>query len=481
MAAVNSARRFRMFDRTRACPAIVLMLGCVMLAGCGSKKPQLMPTPNLYTHPEFDPFADVPPALQGNVVDVLYITDRTPETEIKKQVATPERMLYAHRRSRSAAFGVAQLRIGSDDLTWEELVRLSRSETRDRDLDLDVISVREIGRFAPTPPRLVISDTQVADVLSEAENEAHEDAERRFTEELTARLAKTPRKEVYLFVHGFNVDFDGSVRNIGELWHFLGREGVPIVYSWPAGQGTLRAYEFTNQSVLFTGYHFKQALRLIAACPAVEKVHLIGHSRGTAVVTNGVRELYIEMRGTEDVQKKLKLGTCVLAAADLDIDVVTQQYATERVGRAVEAVVIYIFEHDKALSFSRWLAGGVMRLGDVDPDLFDEDEMNILRESRRLQIVDARITKPGPFGHNYFQQNPAVSSDLILFLRYHLPPGGEHGRPLEISESGFWIIDDDYPGSLDAPWFRTVRQQLARTAAVAVPFWPGANAAASAP
>ena len=68
---------------------------CVgMLAGCSSKT-YLMPTPNVYTHPDLKPFADVPPALQSNKVSVLYVTDRVPTQQ------TPDHWEYGHERSRS--------------------------------------------------------------------------------------------------------------------------------------------------------------------------------------------------------------------------------------------------------------------------------------------------------------------------------------------------------------------------------------------
>jgi esterase/lipase superfamily enzyme len=70
----------------------------------------------------------------------------------------------------------------------------------------------------------------------------------------------------------FPAVFDDGVTTMAQRWHFLGREGVPIAYSWPAypgGPGGPGAYEYTRESGIFTGYHLKQTIRLIAACPAV--------------------------------------------------------------------------------------------------------------------------------------------------------------------------------------------------------------------
>ncbi len=399
-----------------------------------------MPTPSVYTQPEWNPFAEVPAELQGDTVSVLYITDRALDKEATESVA------YGDRRSRSMAFGEAKVTFG-DDLPWDQIVQASRTDKRSEKIELKLASTTELARFAPTPPKLVLTDAQLAAFVKAEADATQLEAERRFREDLAARLAKTDRKEVFIYVHGFANSFENATLTTAEVWHFLGREGVPICYTWPAGAGGLLGYQYTLESTQFTVYHFKQALRLIASCPEVEKVHIIAHSRGTAVTTDAIRELHLEIRGTANTQETLKLGTVVLAAADIDLDVVIARNATERIGQAVERAAVYISNHDKALGISGWLFGGVRRLGDADTKMFDEDELNALRSSQRLQLIDARIKQAGLIGHSYFHHNAAVSSDIVLLLRYQLPPGADHGRPLSASELGLWVIDDDYPGA----------------------------------
>ena len=417
---------------------LFFLVFCLLLtlAGCGSKT-YLMPTPNVYTHPDLNPFADVPPVLQSNKVSVLYVTDRVPTKQ------TPGHWEYGYERSRSVAFGEAQVQIG-DNLSWDALVQAGRSQNRKDKLELKRVFTNELGRFNPTPSARVISDTTLA--VPDTEPPTSE-AARRFTEELTARLAVTPRKEVFLYVHGFHNTFENSVFTIAELWHFLGREGVPLAYSWPCGEGGAFSYLYTISSGQFTNFHLKRTLRLIADCPAVEKIHIIAHSRGTDGAITAVRDLWLETRGTPGETAKLKLGTCVWAAADIDMEVDEQWNMTERVDGAVEAAAIYISHEDRALAFATWLMGGKMRLGDVKPGFFTKEEMDVLQSSQKVQIIDARTGHHGLIGHNYFHHDPAVSSDLMLFLRYDLPAGGDQGRPLRVHENGFWLLHDKYPGS----------------------------------
>jgi esterase/lipase superfamily enzyme len=413
--------------------------------GCGTS-PALMPTPSIYTNPAFDPFASVPAAQRSNRVELLYVTDREQD-----EGSTPEMAKYGYGRSRSNAFGIATVQFGPDGLPWDDLVRISRTAKRTEKTELKITSVREMARFSPTPAKLIIDDDEVInwDRLAVA---AHEDPEKEFAEELAARVAAAPRKDVYVYVHGFANTFTDAVFTLGEVWHFLGREGVPVVYSWPAGRGGLKGYAYDRESGEFTVYHLKRTLRRIAKCPGVEKIHILAHSRGTDVVATALRELHIETRGVADTQKALKIGTVVLAAADLDVDVVMQRLWAERISRACERCAIYICKDDDALGISNWLFGGEMRLGYLEPHVFDRDEMKNLRGSKRIQIIDARVSNAGQFGHNYFHSNPAVSSDVMLLLRYGLDPGGESGRPLGTNESGFWLLDDHYPDATKGNW-----------------------------
>ncbi len=45
---------------------------------------------------------------------------------------------------------------------------------------------------------------------------------------------------------------DDALVAAGEFWHFLGREGVPIIYTWPSGAGGLNFYTADRESGEFT-------------------------------------------------------------------------------------------------------------------------------------------------------------------------------------------------------------------------------------
>jgi esterase/lipase superfamily enzyme len=422
----------------------------LLLAGCASPT-FLMPTPNVYAQSPSNPFADVPPALQNSHVDVMYLTDRVTE-------GTPSGSItYGYNRSRAVAYGVARVDIGTigRNVSWDELVKASRASVRLPNYTLNVGQVNEWGRFPSTPrsliqveaPTTLAASPDVLTLPGDIRDEAQVQAEEAFHKELSARLALTPVKEVYLFVHGYANTFDDAVETIAGIWHFLGRQGVPIAYSWPAGgRGLLRGYTYDTESSEFTVPHLEEMLRVIASCPDVKKVNIICHSRGTDTTITALRELHMEITASgHNTRDVLKLGTLVLAAPDIDLDVVIQKILTVRLGKVPERCAMYVCSGDKALGLSQWLFGGIERLGEIKANTFNPAELKALRASKVFQIVNADVTNPGDFGHNYFHANPAVSSDLMLLLRYHLPPGDEYGRPLLIKENGFWAVDDSYP------------------------------------
>jgi esterase/lipase superfamily enzyme len=162
--------------------------------------------------------------------------------------------------------------------------------------------------------------------------------------------------------------------------------------------------------------------------------------------------LYLDIRDNgPTAREQLKLGAVVLAAPDLDFDVVVQRMASEPIVQIADQYVIYINSEDRALGISNWLFGGLKRLGQMESGMFSPGELDDIRKGDHVEFIDAEVSNIGAIGHDYFHSNPAVSSDLILVMRYHRLPGAENGRPLRTTRDGFWEIDDSYPRPPNEP------------------------------
>jgi len=405
-----------------------------ILSGCQTK---LMKTPNLYLNSKTNPFANVAQQFRNNKVDVLYVTDRKP-TNDKDQP-----LKYGFGRSASIAYGSCLVEIGKE-LTWEELVESSLIPKRSASLPISVVEVTEHARFSETPLPLVKGgDT----IVVEPEALAHsQQMYEKFQKEIHRRLAATNRKQAYIYIHGFHSPFEDSPEVIAQLWHFMGREGIPIAYTWPAGsKGLLKGYNYDRESGEFTIFHLKQFLKALASCEQLEKIHIVAHSRGTDVATTALRELFIEARAEgADLHAKLKIGNLVLAAPDLDLEVAIQRIGGERFFLGLDRLTIYVSKYDKAIGGAEWLYGSKRRLGQLRIKDIPANVEKTMEHIRQTQIVDAKVNA-GAWGHYYFYLSPAVSSDLILVLRDNLDPGAANGRPLTELTDDYWQLNKDYP------------------------------------
>ena len=422
----------------------LLLVAVTLLAGCATQRP-LMPTPNVYASRLESPFAaSLPDELHGSRVVIPFATNRVAEPR------EDGRLDYGIGRSPSFAVGVAEVEIG-EGASWQALLDDARSGDRERVLALEVSKVEEHARTPPFPLRYRLADG-FPELVPEARAELDVVVDQ-LSQAVLDRLARSPRREVLLYVHGVANTFDDAVNTTAELWHYTGREFVPVAFTWPAGRGGwLRGYTYDRESSEFAMFHFKRFLELLASIPEVEGIHVIAHSRGTDIVTTGIRELLLEVlaRG-ERPREALKLRNVVLAAPDLSLDVTMMRTATEYFGIAMERLTVYTSSRDKALGIAEFLFGGGLRLGRLEFGAHRGREDSLLNELAKREVVtNTAIIEyvgegGGEFGHNYFRTNPAVSSDLVLTVRYGRDPGARNGRPLHHEKGIFWEIGDDYP------------------------------------
>ena len=170
--------------------AITLFVATLLL-GCATER-ALMPTPTIYQGADSKSiFTDVPLQHRQPAIDLLYLTDRAPESGPESD------LLYGAGRSQEIAFGSAVVEMGPD-LTWSELEKQSRIGKRSTPVNLTLGKVTEIGRFPRTPYPVRVTDEGIVydkGVLAE-----HEKAKQALTVELERRLDESPRKEVVLYV-----------------------------------------------------------------------------------------------------------------------------------------------------------------------------------------------------------------------------------------------------------------------------------------
>lgn len=429
--------------------ALFTALIAAALAGCATGHP-LMPTPELYTGSEARPlFPELPEDRRSPPLELLYLTDRAAATS--PDAPAP----YTADRARAMAFGVTTVEFG-DDVAWETLVRESGVRKRSQSLDLELGPTRELGRFPPIPYR--VSPTGKGISRAPAVLEAHEQASEALQAELSRRLAASPRKEMVLYVHGYHNDFEDAALTMGELCHFLGREFVCGIFTWPAGgsRGLLFGYEVDYESGEFAAEHLRKAIRTLSATPGLERLHILAHSRGTGVLATALSELGVEAYILEEtLPERFKIGHVVLMAPDIDADVAPSRIfkilsdpdlphgRKPEPGLVVRPVpdfklTIYASPYDRALATSSLLFGSIARLGQIQESKLSPQVVAQIRQLGLLDVIQVQ-ERTGLIGHSYFVSNPLVSSDIIAMLRYGLKPN-EPGRPLVEIERPFWRV-----------------------------------------
>jgi len=417
----------------------------VLLAGCAGTRP-LMPTPSLYYEPPVKAvFEDLPPARRHPRIELFFVTDRAPEDD-------PETGLpYGENRARSLAFGNAVVEM-APPLTWPELVRQSRSAERSTRVTLEMGRIEELGRFPMEPYALERRPDglrRAAKVMA-----AHEASKHGFQAELQRHLAQSRRREVMLYVHGFNETFATAAYTAAELCHFLGREHACAFFTWPASASgnILTGYTSTTESADYAIGHLVKTIRLMAQTPGVEGLQLLAHSRGTALLLSALRELAIQsIAAGYDPGATLKIDNVVLMSPDIDSAVAREKiiaYSSDpdlisrwtdaRLPKAIRGrLTIYASPSDRALLASKILFRSRSRLGRLRPEEVTASTRDYFDKFGNIDLIVYEGKVTDWFDHSYFSSNPQVSADLVQLIRYGHAPG-ESGRPLIPMGAGTW-------------------------------------------
>ncbi len=403
----------------------------LLLGGCVSGM-SLMPTPNLYVSGKGYPEQNIPDVQRSPHIDLLYVTDRL--VEMNQGVAR-----YGSGRSASMAFGTVSVDIGKG-LTWPELLQISKSATRSRAIPVNVGQYVELGRFPEIP--YTFNMVHGKPVIDPGVQASVEDMVRQFQATMRHRLAMSRRKDVVIFIHGFNNSFNDAAARLAEVWHFLRRQGVPLLYTWPSGAGGLYGYLRDRESAEYTIFHLKQTLAMLASMPEVKRIHIIAHSLGTHVITTALREMIIARRAAgENPHDSLRISNLILVAPDMDIGVVRQRLMAEQFGPAIDQITVYTAQTDLALEVSSYMMSG-KRLGNLKSTDFDAKAKAIFASEKNVSFVNV-LDASSFIGHSYFLDSPAASSDVIRVLEGNRP--GSKNRPLIHKQGSFWELPADYP------------------------------------
>jgi len=399
-------------------PRTILLIGSVALAGCASApidQIDLMPAPDVYGDgmlnplPEYNPFAELP--YDG----ILYATDRSPATS-----ENPENY-YLNDRGQVLRLGVAQVEFGEKKFAWEKAREISMLKARTEKYPIRVTGIDEWGVMQSSVP-FFVGESELND-----DGKPIPDATKQFGEAINAQLARSDAKDVYIYVHGYKVVYENPVLVSAELWHFLGYNGVFIAYAWPS---TPSKFAYVKDSDTSGGFarNLRLLLEFIAENTDAERVHVLGYSNGTRLVTRAMEQLALinQDKTAEEIYAKLRIRNIILVGSDLDRGVFAS-YVADGLLDVAKHLTIYMSEYDKALGFSQFLTRR-QRLGQMwggaGGEMTPAARRALIEYRDKLSFVnvsDAEGAGTGN-GHGYFRNSPWASSDVLMTLAYGLTP-----------------------------------------------------------
>ncbi len=217
-----------------------------------------------------------------------------------------------------------------------------------------------------------------------------------FYADLHSTVGRSPRKEIMVFVHGYNVSFTDAARRTAQIAYDLEFQGAPVFFSWPSQNGLL-SYTVDENNVSWATPHLKHFLLDIARKSEADAIHLIAHSMGNRALTGALRELALEYR--DDARF---FNQVVLAAPDVDAEIFKRDIAPQ-ITRTAERVTLYASSNDRALKASKRLHGGYPRAGESG---------KLLVIAPGIETIDVSALDTSFLGHSYYGDSDSIIADM---------------------------------------------------------------------
>jgi esterase/lipase superfamily enzyme len=123
----------------------------------------------------------------------------------------------------------------------------------------------------------------------------------------------------------------------------------------------LIAYAADRESASESHDALERLLDTLSLNPNVAEITVLAHSMGCAVTLEALRS-----KATHSGTLGGKIKNVLLVAPDVAVSDFRAEIA--QLGHKRPRIALFVSQDDKALKLSRTIAGGVQRLGDIDPD-----------------------------------------------------------------------------------------------------------------
>lgn len=365
------------------------------------------------------------PDATGRVATVFYATDRQTAVE-----ATSKQ--YSGDRSNPPA-----LQLGREQVALGPSHRLGQLDS----------AVKVLPSSAVVAPKRLAHDG-----LRFSDSAAEKFATDRLRAAIRACKPATPggKRQVLVYVHGFNNSFDEAIRKTAQLGGDLGlvdcngeAKGVFIAYSWPTLGGVF-SYVADEENAEWTQQRLVPFLGAVSRVCRSERANLVivAHSMGARAIVRSLAEL---SQRPEAGRSGILADHVILLAPDIGKGLF-EQYA-ERFMPRIGHMTIYVSARDRALAISSFLHGGRHRLGlfgstviaaleltglKVDDHRYLVQSAALKENAAKIDMIDVSAGFANQFGHTY--NDPDFIQDARALIGGNVTPGAGDRSNLQARE-----------------------------------------------
>ena len=218
-----------------------------------------------------------------------------------------------------------------------------------------------------------------------------------FLKNVSRSVSASPTRDVFVFIHGFNMSFRDAARRTAQIAFDLEFQGAPVFYSWPS-RGSLLDYASDEASVIWTVPHLERFLESLAADTGASRIHILAHSMGNRAVCDALSGL---SRSAWAGAQRLR--HVVLAAPDIDAG--TFRELAHRICPTAHSTTLYASSRDRAILLSEKIhsyqrAGTPLVLVDG------------------VETVDASAVDTDFLGHSFFSAARTILSDVFWLFKH---------------------------------------------------------------
>jgi len=236
-----------------------------------------------------------------------------------------------------------------------------------------------------------------------------------FYEEMHRKTTGSESGMVLLFIHGFNVTFEGAAHRTAQLAYDLGIDGAPVMYSWPAPS----LYPESEANAEWTWRRLRWFLRDLVRRSGATTIHVVAHSMGNRPLSKA-----LELIAAKEPESLPIFQQIFLAAPDIDAD--TFRQISRAISRSGKRTTLYASSEDAALKASH-AVHGYSRAGDTSGSVVIVPGVDTIDVSK----VDTSL-----LGHSYYGDQRSIVADIFALLRRDIPPVERAGITSAAGESG---------------------------------------------